>query len=326
MGSGKSETIKTRTLDLVSGVLGLIMFVEWILLVHFHWENLFLRVLFFAVFCFTGLMIGIYLFRKPPSWAAGRKKRLYFHRLKKSYLFARKNFMYAFFVTLIVSIVWGNPSEKEVRQAEQAISREENVFYDKLTLHERTLDSERKVFRRAWKQWERLNESQKKEVLERVIDVEATNLGLGYSVTLVIMDLDELIEGRYRDYEVQLQRKNFETDSFMKLVENISHEMYHSYQQREIDAYETSVSSAGKGRIFGEKMGDMSFLYSREKRQVIRQWKEEFEDYNDGTGGDDAIEQYYYQEVEVTARTYSERRAEEYRKAMVTVRRQNDGE
>ena len=320
MGSGKSDTIKTRTLDLVSAVLGLIMFVEWILLIHFHWENLFLRVLFFGVSCFTGLMIGIYLFRKPPSWAKGRKKRLYFHRLKKSYLFARKNFMYAFFLTLMVSIVWGNPSEKEVRKVEQEVSREE-VFYDKLTLHERTLDSERKVFRRAWKKWDSMNDSRKKEVLERVIDVEATNLGLGYSVTLVIQDLDELIEGRYRDFEVQLQRKNFETDSFMKLVENISHEMYHSYQQREIDAYDASEQSVGKGKKFDEKTGDMSFLYSRERRQVIRQWKEEFEDYNDGTGGDDAIEQYYYQEVEVTARMYSERRAEEYRKAMVTVRR-----
>ncbi len=316
MDRGRKKIIKIKTLDLISVVLGLIMFVEWILLSYYYWNNMFIRSLCFAVFGFTGLMICIYMSGKPPAWAAGRRKRLMLHRIKKSYLFARKNFMYAFFLTLFVSIAFGDPSEKNVREMEQQSSREEKVFYDKLTLREKTLASEKKLFKKSWKHWGKLSYRQKKEILERVIDVEATNLGLDYSVTLVIKDLEEQIEGRYRDYEIQLQKKIFETDSFLGLVENISHEMYHSFQQREIDALEKNILPASQEK--NEKAQDtvLSDGDGGEKRQVVQQWKKEFENYQDGTEGEDALSEYYYQEVEITARAYSKQRVAAYKKVL----------
>ena len=75
MDRGRKKIIKIKTLDLISVVLGLIMFVEWILLSYYYWNNMFIRSLCFAVFGFTGLMICIYMSGKPPAWAAGRRKR-----------------------------------------------------------------------------------------------------------------------------------------------------------------------------------------------------------------------------------------------------------
>lgn len=299
---------KEKTIDIVSSVLGIAMFIEWILLLHCYWEIRLIRVMCFATVGFTGIMIALYMFRKAPAGSAGRTKKLMRRRVRRSFLFARRNFMYAFFITLFASLLCGNTTGKNVQTEGQQMTREEQVFYDKLTLHERTLDSERKLLKKAWKKWDQFSVKRKKEVLERVIDIEATNLGLGYSVTLVIKDLDDMIEGRYRDYEVQLHKTYFETDSFLELVEAVSHEMYHSFQEREIDEYEETVLTDGE-------TGDASFFYGRERRRVIENWKEEFAHYQDGgTGETEEIRKYYYQEVEMTARAYSERRVEQYKK------------
>ena len=233
---------------------------------------------------FTFSMVGLFLLKKMPAVSKRKKWQIMKRRIRRSTRFIFKNYMYALLCILIISAIY--PPVKD--------------------------NSAQKIDR----YWKELDEEEKKQVLERVIEIEASHLELGYGITLFIKDLDDIVIGRYRDYEIQIQRKYLKEASFLQQIENITHEMYHAYQSLEIERFESIRSQDEKG---GLKKEDGSYLYGEERKNAVRVWQKEFDEYEGGADAADsasALLRYYYQAVEVSARSYSERRTEEYRRFM----------
>ena len=263
---------------------------------------------------FTFSMVGLFLLKKMPAVSKRKKWQIMKRRIRRSTRFIFKNYMYALLCILIISAIY--PPVKD--NSAQKINKSKTAadYIEKIHLTERTMESEREMLRQADRYWKELDEEEKKQVLERVIEIEASHLELGYGITLFIKDLDDIVIGRYRDYEIQIQRKYLKEASFLQQIENITHEMYHAYQSLEIERFESIRSQDEKG---GLKKEDGSYLYGEERKNAVRVWQKEFDEYEGGADAADsasALLRYYYQAVEVSARSYSERRTEEYRRFM----------
>lgn len=261
---------------------------------------------------FSFYKVLLFWLKKMPEVTKWKKRQIMKRRIRRSIRFILKNYIYAFLCILIISSMY--PSAKYNSAQKDDKSEAVVDFIDKIHLTERTMESEREILWQADRNWKEFDEEEKKQVLERIVEVEASHLGLGYSITLFVKDLDDIVIGRYRDYEIQIQRKYLKESSFLQQVENITHEVYHAYQSLEIERYESVQSQDEKD---GLKKEDGSYLYGEERKNAVRVWQKEFEEYEDGTDAADsesALLRYYYQTVEVSARLYSERRTEEYRR------------
>lgn len=270
---------------------------------------LYRKCLFVKVFCIIALFLTLlpillYMFQKNLVRMHDKKKKILKYRVRKSFFFARRNFTYVLLAVIAFSFIYGAVPVKEKTKESTSKITIKIESYEKLPLKCRSLKSMKGEFKNAMQNWNTYGETEKEEILEKVIEVEATNLGLGYSVHLSIWDLDDICYGRYRDFEIQLQRKHFQNDSFLEQIKTLSHEMYHSFQSKEIDLYEKEIRQASN-------LFDKNSHYSEERKKIAKKWKEEFDNYISGTDAE-TIVQYYFQDIEISARAYSERRYQKY--------------
>ena len=288
----------------LSSIFANMIIPEGVYIVYLYRKCFFIKVLCIMALFLTMLPILLYVFQKNPVRMSDGKKKILKHRVKKSFFFARRNFTYILLIIIVISFIYGAMPVKGEKKENASKITIKIESYEKLPLKSCSLKSMKGKFKNAMQKWDIYSETEKEEVLEKVIEVEATNLGLGYSVHLSIRDLDDICYGRYRDFEIQLQRKHFQNDSFLEQVKTLSHEMYHSFQGKEIDLYEKKTRQAGN-------LFDKSFYYSEERGKIAEKWKEEFDNYISGTDAE-TIEQYYFQDIEISARAYSERRYQKY--------------
>lgn len=142
--------------------------------------------------------------------------------------------------------------------------------------------------------WSKLSMSEKLDVLQVVCNAEKAKLGIQEPIQIKskLFQNNLLGEFIYQDNTVLINTKHLEEDSSYSILETVTHECYHSYERSLVNLY-NSVSDEEKKLM----------AFNRAKY-----YKEEFVNYQDGDS-----EGYYWQTVEVDARDYSEKAAEDYK-------------
>lgn len=142
--------------------------------------------------------------------------------------------------------------------------------------------------------WETLSPEEKLDVLQVVCNGEKAKLGIKDPICIKskVFRNDLLGEFVAADNTVLINAKHLENDSSYSVVKTVAHECYHSYERSLVKLYDAVDEDQKRLMAF-----DHAVYY-----------KEEFANYHDGES-----EEYYFQAVEVDARDYSEKAAEDYR-------------
>lgn len=143
--------------------------------------------------------------------------------------------------------------------------------------------------------WYNLSAKEKLNVLQTVANIEATYLGLPDELTVSTAILEEYVNGEYCENTrtINIDASHLESSTPQSLIATVCHEAYHSYQHVITEAYQNA----------DESFKNLLLFYDASVYQ------EEFANYDDGSNG---LETYYYQQVEVDARSYASEATGEY--------------
>lgn len=144
--------------------------------------------------------------------------------------------------------------------------------------------------------WQKLSEEEKRAVLEAVVEIESSYLGLAYVPLLDVVDMEEGHLGGYvrgRDHILINLSELMEEDGWSAL-DTLCHEVYHAYQEMQVELYEDLDSPYREMELFHD-----AAVYA-----------EEFRDYKDGD--EDGYDLYYEQQCEEDARNYAYERSLDY--------------
>ncbi len=143
--------------------------------------------------------------------------------------------------------------------------------------------------------WNTLSEKEKLNVLQVVLNIETTYLG----IHPVVLCSDESMRGGYlgvylsEEERIHINREYLRTASPQECVQTICHEARHAYQQSVVDALDWDKAEVSNNRYFKE----------------AAVWREEFSGY---VSGFEDYENYYGQTVETDAREYASQATEVY--------------
>lgn len=147
--------------------------------------------------------------------------------------------------------------------------------------------------------WGSLSVNEKLDVLQVVCNAERAKLGIKESIYIKSRAFQSDLLGEYidKDHTVLINIKHLEEDSSYSIIMTVTHECYHSYERSLVELYD-SVSDEQKELM----------AFARAKY-----YKKEFADYKDGESED-----YYWQAVEIDAREYSEKAADDYKNKILS--------
>lgn len=142
--------------------------------------------------------------------------------------------------------------------------------------------------------WVTLSANEKLDVLQVLCNAEKAKLGVKDPIYIKSKAFRSNLLGEFIPAEntILINAKHLEEDSSYSIVTTVTHECYHSYERSLVKLYNSADDDQKKLMAF-----------DRAKR-----YKEEFANYKDGEN-----EGYYWQAVEIDAREYSEKAADEYR-------------
>lgn len=89
--------------------------------------------------------------------------------------------------------------------------------------------------------WHDMTDERRMELLNIVKDIEACHLGLPHDITLVVEDIGDDLAAYYTDSTrtVTISRDYFNNAKGEEMLRVLCHEMYHAYQYRLCDAYDS---------------------------------------------------------------------------------------
>ena len=145
--------------------------------------------------------------------------------------------------------------------------------------------------------WVDLTLAERMNVLEWIAAVEGDALGLPFAVQVTEGELEDRVQGTYRNQERQitLSRKLVRNGSALEVLDTLAHELYHAYQYCVVELYQKN-----------EAYQDM-LLFSAANAEV---YCREFENYQSGTEG--GFSEYFNQQVEIDARAFAREICEKY--------------
>ena len=134
-------------------------------------------------------------------------------------------------------------------------------------------------------------------VLQTVANVEQRYLGLSNELNVGAANLREGLISYYYDqtHEIVIDIDSLMNDSSWQLLDSLTHEAFHSYEHRIVDAFNAADESIRKLRLF----------------RNVDSYASEFDDY---TSGQEDFYHYYNQSCESDAREYAESAVSEYKK------------
>ena len=143
--------------------------------------------------------------------------------------------------------------------------------------------------------WETLSFQEKVDVAQAIAYCEGNYLGIPQKMVVVATDMDESVLGGYQDYSyrIMIDTEHLRHSSAEAVLNTILHEAYHCYQERCVEIYE---------KLEPEERNLMLFY-----RTAF--YADEFENY---IGGNEDIDGYRNQAVEIDARAYAEENVKEY--------------
>lgn len=135
--------------------------------------------------------------------------------------------------------------------------------------------------------WHSLDVNEKLNVLATVKNVEMRYFGIPHEVHLCTGDLGENTLGGYnhRDHRITIDIKHLETSPPDEVLDTLLHECRHIYDRLCVELYTQTDN----------ELKNMLLFYNFDKFQ------EEFNNYKDSNTD---IWEYYYQEIEISARNY----------------------
>lgn len=147
--------------------------------------------------------------------------------------------------------------------------------------------------------WDSLSATERLDVLQVVCNAEKARLGVKEPIYIKSRAFRGNLLGEFiaADNTILINAKHLEEDSSYSILTTVTHECYHSYERSLVKLY-NSVDDEQKKLM----------TFDRAKR-----YKEEFANYKDGES-----EGYYWQVVEVDAREYSEKAADDYRDKIIS--------
>ncbi|MDO5132497.1 MAG: WG repeat-containing protein [Eubacteriales bacterium] len=145
--------------------------------------------------------------------------------------------------------------------------------------------------------WETLTVQEKLDVLQTVANIEQRYLGIPHELNVGASNLPEDVAGSYRDitHEIQVDLDCLIHETPRLLVETITHEAYHAFEHRTVDAYREASKQMKPLRLY----------------QDARHYEDEFMDYESGNDVE-SFWKYYFQACESDAREYASGAAESY--------------
>lgn len=145
--------------------------------------------------------------------------------------------------------------------------------------------------------WIDLTLAERMDVLEWIAAVEGDALGLPFAVQVTEGELEDRVQGTYRNQERQItmSRKLVRNGSTLEVLDTLAHELYHAYQYCVVELYQKN-----------EAYQDL-LLFSAANAEV---YCREFENYQSGTEG--GFSEYFNQQVEIDARAFAREICEKY--------------
>ena len=116
------------------------------------------------------------------------------------------------------------------------------------------------------KTWENLSITQKVSAAQMICDIEAKHLGLPTELIIGVSVMEEGKAAYYRDdtMSVYININFIENGDPVSVLKTICHEVYHSYQYRQIDAYENADEGAKNLMIY-----EKARVYSDEFKNYV---------------------------------------------------------
>ena len=138
------------------------------------------------------------------------------------------------------------------------------------------------------KVWNTLAAEEKLGVLQTVANIEQRYLGLPHELNVSADDMDKNTMGYYVDstHQIVVNLDELLYGTSFDLVKTVTHEAYHGYQHRLVEAYDEA----------GDDLKPLLIYYDASL------YKSEFADYQDGS---EDFFAYYAQDCETDARIYS---------------------
>lgn len=145
------------------------------------------------------------------------------------------------------------------------------------------------------KQWRNLTPQERLNLLQIVANIEQQSLGIATDTRISAANLTSFYYGFYRDWtgEIAVTIDALMAESPEKVISTVCHEIYHNYQYKLVDLYETVDDASRQLRLF-----DRAERYGYE-----------FENYNSGA---EDMEAYRRQACEADAREYAENAVKQY--------------
>ena len=142
--------------------------------------------------------------------------------------------------------------------------------------------------------WVTLSANEKLDVLQVLCNAEKAKLGVKDPINIKSKAFRSNLLGEFIPAEntILINAKHLEEDSSYSILTTVTHECYHSYERSLVKLYNSADE-------------DQKNLMAFDRAKC---YKEEFANYKDGEN-----EGYYWQAVEIDAREYSEKAADDYR-------------
>ena len=154
--------------------------------------------------------------------------------------------------------------------------------------------------------WNTLTTSTRLETLQEILDIECAYLGLPYSLTVSVIEMDrESVHGSYSHskHTVNINQNIFNSASPEYLLSVLLHEVYHSFEHACIDLLETTDPYYQNLLLF-----DRAVIYAYESSNYI--------------SGEEDYQAYYNQLMEADSRAYEELRIRDYRDVLTYLKQQ----
>ncbi len=242
----------------------------------------------------SAIVLCIYLFltwarpiprqRKRPAVIRSRVRRsIYYVRSIPTF------FLCPFIVVVLVTLLRGGTLLlPKVDATHYGVSGESTLFDN--------LDTIRKLDDECWKN---LSAQEKLDVLQVVANVERDGLGIYHDIMVQsgIMQRDSIV-GEYDpvNHVVTINIDHLKSDPVQEVLDTVLHECYHAYQWCLAHLLVDSDEQYRNLYLFAD----------------ARQYVNEFENHHDGGDTHKEYEAYYYQSVELNARTYAANAVEGY--------------
>lgn len=148
--------------------------------------------------------------------------------------------------------------------------------------------------------WSTLDTVSKVQVLQTIADMEQSKLGIPFRMTVIVEDLPGNELGCYKDdtKTISIDEKHLALSSQWRVVITVCHESYHCYQHRLVQVYHQADATLKELPCFGK----------------AKQYEYELCNY---VNGDDDMDTYSEQALEIDAREYAEKAAYEYYQQVV---------